>query len=575
MIKFQTIRRVFYEIHLWLGVVSGIIVFLVCLSGALLVFREEINRFIDPGKHYVSVPANGQRMAMDELIAKVESQNPGMKVTSLTIPEKSNRTIVVSLSRPFAEGERGGFGERGAGGPGGEGSPRPEGNAGERRQRGEGGDSGSERGTRPEGNVGERRQRGEGGTGSERGTRPEGNAGERRQRGEGGTGSERGTRPEGNVGERRQRGEGDSSSERGTRPEGGFAQRGSGAPGGPGGNQGGRAGGPGGGGPGGGRGQGWYVNPYTGDVVAKPGDGANFNRFFMSMQQFHRNLWISYRIESMGPRSSLGGLIVGVATIIFVVVTLSGLVLWLPRTWKSFAKWRAWKPGFIIRLRKGGWAFTYDIHNTAGFYLLIPTLILALTGLCWSFGWYRNAASYILGEQVLNRQPAQRTEKIDPIDENAKPLPIEEMVQHLNTLIPGPGEIAIAIPNDRESPMTMQKGRVGFFALSVKDKTLWDRFRGTVIPTKHYGKTVEVERFTDKPIGSQIALSVRSLHFGGITGTSSKIVFFIACLFATSFPATGVVLWIKKLRARYNKWRNSRKTENANPKEKTLKATEK
>ena len=86
MIKFQTIRRVFYEIHLWLGVVSGIIVFLVCLSGALLVFREEIIRFIDPGKYYVSVPADGQQMAMDDLIAKVESQNPGMKVTSLTIP---------------------------------------------------------------------------------------------------------------------------------------------------------------------------------------------------------------------------------------------------------------------------------------------------------------------------------------------------------------------------------------------------------------------------------------------------------------------------------------------------------
>jgi uncharacterized iron-regulated membrane protein len=504
--SFQFFRRFFYEIHLWLGILCGIIVFLVCLSGAILVFRDDINRFADPGKYYVSVPQNGQRMPIDELVAKLESNNPGMKVASLTIPQQPNRTIVVSLSRPFTEGERGGFGERGTRGEG------------STRQRGEGG-------TRPEGGF---QQRGEGGT------RPEGGFG---QRGEGGQ------RPESGF---QQRGEG------GQRPEGGFQQRGGNAP------AGGMAGR---GGPGGGRGQGYFVNPYTGDIVAKPGDGVSFNRFFMSMQQFHRNLWISYRIERLGPRSSLGGLIVGTATLIFIVVVLSGLVLWLPRTWKSFVKWRAWKPGLIVRFRKGGWSFVHDIHNTVGFYCLIPMLILALTGLCWSFQWYRNAASKVLNETVLNRQRAPQTLKIQPVDENAKPLALEEMIQHLNALIPGPGEITLSIPNDKESPMSMQKGKTGFFALAEKDKTLWDRFRGTVIPVEHYGKTVEVERFTDKPVRSQIALAVRQLHFGSITGTSSKIVFFVACLFAMTFPITGVVMWVRKLAKRYTKRRSAKKTQ--------------
>ncbi|MDR1141971.1 MAG: PepSY domain-containing protein [Planctomycetaceae bacterium] len=514
MLSFNFFRRFFYEIHLWLGILCGIVVFLVCLSGSILVFREEINRFVDPGKYYVSVPTEGQRMPIEELITKLESNNPGMKVTSLTIPEKKNRTMLVSLSRSMPAGERGGADGR------------------ERASR-EGTERGSERRTRPEGTTGER---------GERRNRPEGTTGER-----GGFGNREGASPRGEFGNREGQG---ARGEFGNR-EGQGASRGV-----PGGNRGGQGGSRGGGG---GRGQGWYVNPYTGDIVAKPGDGVSLNRFFMSMTQLHRNLWISYRIQSLGPRSSLGGLIVGAATLIFVVVMLSGLVLWLPRTWKSFTKWRAWQPGFKIRFRKGFWCFVHDIHNTVGFYCLIPLLILALTGLCWSFSWYRNAASYVLGEQVLNRQRPQRSEKIAPIDENAKPLSIDEMIERINKLIPGSGEITLAIPNDRESPMTIQKGKTGFFALSVKDRTLWDRFRGTVIPIEHYGKTVEVERFTDKPVGTQIASAVRALHFGEITGTSSKIVFFIACVFAMTFPITGIALWTRKLVDRYRKWRTAKK----------------
>jgi uncharacterized iron-regulated membrane protein len=48
------------------------------------------------------------------------------------------------------------------------------------------------------------------------------------------------------------------------------------------------------------------------------------------------------------------------------------------------------------------------------------------------------------------------------------------------------------------------------------------------------------------------------LHFGEITGTSSKIVFFIACVFAMTFPITGIALWVRKLVERYRKRRTEK-----------------
>ncbi|MDR2115882.1 MAG: PepSY domain-containing protein, partial [Planctomycetaceae bacterium] len=496
IMSFQFFRRFFYEIHLWLGIISGIIVFLICLSGCILVFREEINRFADPGKYYVSVPAEGQRLPVDEVIAKLEAKNSGMKVTSITIPEKANRTILVSLSRSMPEGMRSGEGSR-------------------------------QRGQRPEGERAERSE-----------NKPQQGTEEKTQNNTANSNTVTQKVSEQNRPNTPAQNRSGGSSSAGSSSAGSSGAGSSGA---------------GSGGHGGGRGQMYYINPYTGDVVAKSGDGVLWlNPFFMSMMRLHRNLWISYRLEALGPRASLGGLIVGTATIIFVVIVLSGLVLWLPRTWSSFFKWRAWKPGFKIRIRKGFWSFVYDIHNSLGFYLLIPVLILALTGLCWSFGWYRTAASNLLGDQIF-KQRMQRPEKIEPVETGTQPLSVGEIIERQNKLTPGRGEIIVSIPNDRETAMVIQKGRTGFFALSLKDKTQWDRYRGTVIPVEHFGKTVEVERFADKPLGAKIAASVRSLHFGDITGTSSKILFFIACLFATSFPITGVMLWTKKLMARRRK----------------------
>jgi uncharacterized iron-regulated membrane protein len=397
--SFRLFRRGFYEIHLWLGIISGIVLFAICLSGTILVFQDEVRHLAEPAKYYVDVPKDSNALSVDELIAKVEAANhftgtplaskPAMKVAAITIPEKPNRTVTMNLAST---------------------------------------EQGRDRGGRNQNMV--------------------------------------------------------------------------------------------------------YVNPYTGDIV---GEGANVaDPFFMSMMLLHRFLWMT------GDWQWIGKMIVGITTIIFIVSCLSGIVLWLPGTWK------AWKIGLRIRFRKGAWRFMYDLHNTVGFYLLIPSLILALTGLCWSFAWYRDAASYVLGDQVF-KQRMQQPEKIEPMENSAQPLSVGEMIARQNKLTPGAGEIAVSIPQDSETAMVIRKGGTGFFSLNIKDKTQWDRYRGTVILVEHHGQRVEVERFSDKPFGAKIAVSIRAVHLGDITGMSSKIFFFVVCLFITSFPLTGAVLWIRKL----------------------------
>jgi len=460
--KFATLRDFFYRLHLWLGLVSGLILFVVCLSGSLYVFRNEARQLAAPKFFYVEASAD-QRLSADEIVAKVEAARPGKKVGSLTIPESPTRTVAVVLNDAPSKGERGQ-------------------------------DAGPGKGQ---------------GQGKRQGPRDGSGRGQGRGEGQGlrdGSGIDKAPQ---NAGQ----GAGRGNSQGGGK--GGGGKR---------------------------RGETVYVDPYTGEIV---GEGATpVDEFFGFLMRLHR--WLCLPTE-------IGRPIVGVATLIYVVLTLTGLLLWLPRTAAAWRRKATWKTALNVRVRRGGWPLVFDLHNALGFYTLLPALILALTGLCWSFGWYRDAVGAVLGEAPFKAK-SEKPESLTPPDGSPRPATLEELIARHNELDPGAGDVTISIPQDESTATTIQKGRVdGFFALAVKNKTQWDRLDASVVSVERYGQTVEVERFADKPFGAKIASSIRALHLGEITGLSSKIFFFVVCLIATSFPATGVALWAHKLRARNKK----------------------
>ncbi|MBR2003367.1 MAG: PepSY domain-containing protein [Thermoguttaceae bacterium] len=502
--KFATLRDFFYRLHLWLGLASGLILFVVCLSGSLYVFREEARRLAAPELFYVEATAD-QRLSADEIVAKVEAARPGKKVGSLTIPESPTRTVAVVLNDAPSKGERGqGAGPGKGQGQGKRQGPRDGSGRGAGQGKGQGLRDGSGIDKAPH-NAGQGAGPGKGqGQGKRQGPRDGSGRGQGRGEGQGlrdGSGIDKAPQ---NAGQGAGRGNG----------QGGGGKR---------------------------RGETVYVDPYNGEIL---GGKTPVDEFFGFLMRLHR--WLCLPTE-------IGRPIVGVATLIYVVLTLTGLLLWLPRTAAAWRRKSTWKTALNVRVRRGGWPLVFDLHNALGFYTLLPALILALTGLCWSFGWYRDAVGAVLGEAPFKAK-TEKPESLTPPDGSPRPATLEELIAKHNKLDPGPGDVTISIPQDESTATTIQKGRVdGFFALAVKNKTQWDRLDASVVSVERYGQTVEVERFADKPFGAKIASSIRALHLGEITGLSSKIFFFLVCLIATSFPATGVALWAHKLRARNKK----------------------
>lgn len=419
MKKGYSFRKFVNDLHLWLGLASGIVLFIVCLSGTIYTFHTEVEEWLEPAKY--SVDYNGKpALSTDVLLPLLEKELKG-KITSLEIPASKEKPYRISVKKE---------------------------------------DLSSQKSQVPAN--------------------------------ESGTSIAKKSRNEHTKAQ-------PSGDKKGQQA-----------------------------GHGGGRGKTYLIDQYTGAVKGTTEGPAS--KFFLTMMQLHRWLLIE---------GGVGKMIVGVCTIIFILMIISGLVLWIP------SRLRNLKNGFRIKTRANWKRINHDLHNTLGFYSSFLLLIMALTGLCWSFEWYKNGLSKLLGDEVFK----QRKEKPVPIvatGVNADALPLSKLIQTANAVLPYEGSYKISIPADSTSAVVFAKTKEGFFALSAADKVQLDPFSG---------KALKIDRFAAKPLNEQIAATIKPLHLGEIYGTFSKILYFIACLIATSLPITGTMIWINKMK------KNTRKRE--------------
>ncbi|WP_301207918.1 PepSY domain-containing protein, partial [uncultured Alistipes sp.] len=118
------------------------------------------------------------------------------------------------------------------------------------------------------------------------------------------------------------------------------------------------------------------VDPYTGNVNGWTESPA----FFGTVRKLHR--WLLDPPPSKGEKS-VGKAIVGVSTLALVLILVSGLILWIPRSRKVL------RNRLQVSCSEGRRRFWHDCHVSLGFYATLLLLVMALTGLTWSFGWYR------------------------------------------------------------------------------------------------------------------------------------------------------------------------------------------
>lgn len=91
-------RQWWLQVHLWLGLVLGLFLSVFGLTGSVLVFQSELDRFLNPELYTVSVPLHAVRKSMQEIAEALEQAAPaGWQSAGTAIPESPDGAYVFGL----------------------------------------------------------------------------------------------------------------------------------------------------------------------------------------------------------------------------------------------------------------------------------------------------------------------------------------------------------------------------------------------------------------------------------------------------------------------------------------------
>ncbi len=296
-----------------------------------------------------------------------------------------------------------------------------------------------------------------------------------------------------------------------------------------------------------------FIDQYTGEITGK------YERlgFFSTMFKLHR--WLLDSANPHGEGVKVGKTLVGISTLIFVIALISGVIIWWPRARKNF------KHSLSISFEKGWKGFWKGLHVAGGMYALIFVLAMSLTGLTWSFDWYRSAFYAVCGVEHTPRNFG-RTANVDNKGNkdghergerrggrggrhgsegnrhdgenrhegrrrHSEFGRWQQVYEELHNQNPEAAQITIGSENASVTLGNTGNGR-------ASDRYEFNRRSGEVSLTTKYADSNEADKLRDW---------IYSIHTGSLGGLFTRILWLLGALLGASLPLTGYYIWIKHL----------------------------
>ncbi|MGN6436907.1 MAG: PepSY-associated TM helix domain-containing protein [Agriterribacter sp.] len=271
------------------------------------------------------------------------------------------------------------------------------------------------------------------------------------------------------------------------------------------------------------------VHPYTGAVISTKNHKEGETDFFRFILNGHRFLWMPYEI---------GRPIVNYGTMIFVLILITGMVLWWPKKWTKATR----EQSFKIKWKASFKRVNYDLHNVLGFYSLLVLTAIALTGMVYGIEWYSKGLYWVTsGGETL---PEFKRNKSDSLQLGKFYTPQQVMDVSWNKVITEHPEAkgfyyAFADTSRASSPISITiYPTVGKYYDTRSFS--FDQHTGKRLPAAN---RIYETSFEEGSTGDKIRRMNYDIHVGSILGLPGKIMAFFAALIGASLPITGFIIW--------------------------------
>lgn len=263
-----------------------------------------------------------------------------------------------------------------------------------------------------------------------------------------------------------------------------------------------------------------FINPYSKKIVHIKD---HLSGFFAFVLKGHTSLWLP---------PAIGEEIIGVSILLFLVLLISGFILWLPKkrknlkqrlkfTWKTTTRWK----------RKN-----FDLHSIIGFYVCSLAFILALTGLMMSYNWVQKTVYLSFGGDKNPTFLIPKNESKKPLQAPSH-LPIDYLLGTLKNKNPTADSFEIHYPHSESDCIYVEvTNSDGLYYDS--DFLFYDQNTLKPIDSKTIYGSYKNAKLADKILRMNY-----DIHIGAIGGIAGKMIVFLISLLTASLPVTGFLLW--------------------------------
>ncbi|XOV93332.1 MAG: PepSY-associated TM helix domain-containing protein [Bacteroidota bacterium] len=267
-------------------------------------------------------------------------------------------------------------------------------------------------------------------------------------------------------------------------------------------------------------GQGTYyiaqLNPYTAELIHIQDMNTGFISFMIGL---HRNLLMK----------QFGREVVHWVTLLFLIMLITGLVIW----WPSSKKER--KGRFMIKWGTSPKKLNYDLHNVLGFYATWIALFIVVTGLFWGFEIVKSSLKAMTGETgVTYEQPKSDTLQMH-LNTNQFDL-MDSLTLVFRDRFPG-YNLRISNPHGKQDiiRVTLNDSRMLVF---TSYHYYFNRYTGEeILGNFMHGPGDETSAY------ERLHGMVYDIHFGTIAGLPGRLLVFLSSIIAASLPFTGFIYW--------------------------------
>lgn len=279
-----------------------------------------------------------------------------------------------------------------------------------------------------------------------------------------------------------------------------------------------------------------YANPYTGEL--REAQAPRMRAFMQSMRAWH--LRLNFKVTPGQP--SLGAKLNAAANFGFVLLCVTGVVIWWPKAWNS----RVLRPSLWFVRDATGKARDWNWHNVIGIWTLPVLFIMAASGVVLSYRWAGDLVFKIAGETPPSGAP--RPALAPAAAPTTRPASADTVLARIQQQIPEAELITLRF-NPPLRADSAQMSPVPSAVVRLSSPT--PPFATTTLTLDpQSAETQKTEAFADLTPGMRARRWIRFLHTGEALRLPGQFVAGFACLGACVLCWTGLALaWRRFFRA--------------------------